>query len=226
MTSTDIQMQRNRIPTLTDWAIQEVRAKIVLGEFEPGERLPIEQLAEELGISRVPLREAIRSLESEGMITTTPHRGAIATPMSIQDAEDAYTLLELAELRAVERAARATDHSSTRIMHASLETMRAHVDEPHVTREALEAHRAFHFAFFDRAGEGLLLRQLRILWYTCERYVMSSIPSNSRAAQALKEHEELARLVEEGDVDGAREHLRHHLQSSFAAVREYLEADA
>jgi DNA-binding GntR family transcriptional regulator len=213
---------RSPVPTLTDWAIEEVRRRIVLGELPPWERLPLEDLANELGISRVPLREAVRSLEAEGLVVTAPHRGAITAPLSLDNAADAYALLEAAEMLAVDRAAAASNPESLARMEASLGAMREHVHDGHVTRGSLEAHRAFHFAFFDLVGEGVLLRHLRTFWHACERYVMASMPDESHASRAYGEHEELVRLVRDGDVDAAKEHLRGHLRGSFAAVKERL----
>jgi DNA-binding GntR family transcriptional regulator len=214
---------RSPIPTLTDWAIEEVRRRILLGRFAPGERLPIDDLARELGISRVPLREAIRSLESEGLIETTPHRGAVATRLSRQDVEDAFALLEMAESHAVERAARASDPESIAAMERCLEVLRSQINQPQVTVDSLEAHRSFHFALFNQAGEGVLLRHLRMLWHTCERYVVAVMPERARAEESLAEHEELLRLIKAGEVEAAITHLREHLKHSLEAVRSRLE---
>jgi DNA-binding GntR family transcriptional regulator len=210
------------VPTLTDWAIEEVRRRIVLGDLPPGERLPLEELANELGISRVPLREAVRSLEAEGLVATTPHRGAVTTPLNLDNAQDAYALLEAAEMLAVERATAASNPESLARMEASLGAMREHIHDAHLTRESLEAHRAFHFAFFDLVGEGVLLRHLRVFWNTCERYVMASIPDGDHAAHAYEDHEELVRLVREGDAEAAKDLLRNHLRNSFEAVKDRL----
>lgn len=221
-------MARNNspVPTLTDWAIEEVRSRIVLGTLPAGERIQLEELARELGISRVPLREAVRSLESEGLIVTTPRRGAVTTPLNLRDAEDAYALLEAAEMLAVERATAATNPQSVQRMEQALDSMRDHVHDGTLSVESLEAHRAFHFAFFDLVGEGVLLRHLRIFWSMCERYVMASMPDEQRAEVALEEHALLVKLVRDGEVEVAREHLRSHLRSSLAAIRSKLVDEA
>lgn len=210
------------VPTLTDWAIEEVRRRIVLGELPHGERLPLEELATELGISRVPLREAVRSLEAEGLITTTPHRGAVTTVLNLRDAEDAYALLEAAEMLAVGRATQASNDESLARMEKALAAMHSHIHDGRLNVDSLEAHREFHFAFFDLVGEGVLLRHLRIFWNMCERYVMASMPDERRAERAYEEHALLVQYVREGEVDAAQEHLRHHLRSSLQAIRSKL----
>lgn len=213
------------VPTLTDWAIEEVRRRIVLGELTPGERLPLEELATELGISRVPLREAVRSLEAEGLITTTPHRGAVTTLLNLRDAEDAYALLEAAEMLAVGRASAASNEESLSRMERALASMRSHVHDGTLSVDSLEAHREFHFAFFDLVGEGVLLRHLRIFWSMCERYVMASMPDEHRAERAYEEHALLVELVREGKVEAAQDHLRQHLRRSLQAIRSKLVED-
>lgn len=214
------------VRTLTDWATEEVRRRIVLGELPPGERLPLEELAAELGISRVPLREALRRLDTEGLIKTTPHRGTETTMLNQRNAEDAYALLEAAETLAVDRATAATDAQSLERMERALASMRNHVHDGTLNVESLVAHREFHFAFFDLVGEGVLLRHLRIFWNMCERYVMASMPDEHRAERAFEEHALLVQLVRDGEAEAAKEHLRNHLRSSLAAIRSELVDEA
>lgn len=211
------------VTTLTEWAIEELRRRIVMGELRAGAHVPLDLLAEELGVSRVPLREAVRRLEAEGLIVNVPRRGAVVTPLDLNDVEDAYQMLEVAEMIAIERAAASADTTSTEQMHYWLDAMRSALHEP-VSEEMLIAHRAFHFSLFNGVGEGVLLRHLAMLWNTCERYVMASMPDHRRAKDALHEHEQLVHYIERGDAQGACEHLRRHLRSSLQSVKRKLQA--
>lgn len=214
------------VPTLTEWAIEEVRRRILVGELPPGERLPLDELARSLGISRVPLREAVRSLEAEGLVAATPRRGVVTTELDLRNAEDAFALLETAQVLAVERVALGADAASLATMEANLVLMRKAVEGGELTAASLQPHRDFHFTFFDLVGEGVLLRNLRMLWNTCERYMMAAIPTEGRAEHSLLEHEEMLRLIREGEVEATQVHLRRHLRKSLNAVRDRLEDDA
>lgn len=202
---------------LTDYVIDQVRSRIVLGALRPGERVPLDSLAEELGSSRVPLREAVRQLEAEGLVVTIPRHGAVISQFDKRDIEDAFHILEAVEVIAVERAAEAADARVIDSMRHWAREIAALQDKP-VSREMLEAHRAFHFALFDAGGGAVLLRHLRMLWHTCERYVMLCMPDPKRRAESLHEHEELFDRIERRDPAGAASVLQRHLRASLASV--------
>jgi DNA-binding GntR family transcriptional regulator len=88
---------------------------------------------------------------------------------------------------------------------------------PEVSAQMLHAHRAFHFALFRGAGDGVLQQHLRMLWNTCERYVINSrTPDRSKAA--VLEHSEIARQIEAKDPDGVTAALAAHLDASMSAT--------
>jgi DNA-binding GntR family transcriptional regulator len=89
---------------------------------------------------------------------------------------------------------------------------------PEVSEAMLEAHREFHFAPFRAAGEGILERRLCILWNTCERYVMNSLPNHERQAAAARENAAPVERIQDRDPEGAVEVLRQHLEASPASA--------
>ncbi|MGH9064624.1 MAG: GntR family transcriptional regulator [Acidimicrobiales bacterium] len=91
--------------TLADRAFSVLHNAIVTGVLEPGERLPIEDLAELLGMSPMPIREALRRLDSEGMVDSVPHRGARVTELSTEDLQEVYEARLALEPIALRRAA-------------------------------------------------------------------------------------------------------------------------
>lgn len=200
--------------TIVDYVTEQIRRRIVLGRLVPGERVPLYALAEEFGVSRVPLREAVRQLEAEGLLDNVPRRGAIVRELNRQDLEDAFRVLNDIEILAVRRAARNSDASVIAEMRYWSERMHG-LGEDRVSEEMLEAHRAFHFALFDAAGDGILLRHLKMLWHTCERYVMHGMPDHDRQKRAQDEHLQLIDLVEAKDAKGASKLLEQHLKNSL-----------
>ncbi|MHB2024834.1 MAG: GntR family transcriptional regulator [Mycobacteriales bacterium] len=200
--------------TLVEYVTEQVRNRIILGVLKPGERVPLYALADEFGISRVPLREGLRQLEAEGLVDNVPRRGTVVRDLSRRDLVDAFDMLATIEVIAAERAAQAADEDTLERMREASQRMRRYGHD-RVSAEMLHAHRDFHFAFFDRAGPGILLHHLRMLWHTCERYVMHGMPEPKRQESSRREHLELLRCIEKGEAEAAAEVLRHHLQASL-----------
>lgn len=203
------------------YVTEQIRRRIVLGQLSPGQRLSMYTLGEEFGISRVPLREAMRQLEAEGLVDNVPRRGTVVRPLSMQDLEDCFQLLEYIESIAAKRAAKLANPLMVVEMRNWSDRMHELKDR-RVSEEMLEAHRNFHFAFFDALGEGILLRLLRMLWHTCERYVMHCMPDTTRQEGSRLQHLELINLVEKGKGKAAAELLTCHIRESLEFSKAYL----
>src|SRR5215813_752756 len=80
--------------TITEFVVDQIRDRIVLGKIKPGEKLSVYSLAEEFGVSRVPLREAVRQLEAESLVDNLARRGTIVRPLNLGDITDAYEILK------------------------------------------------------------------------------------------------------------------------------------
>jgi DNA-binding GntR family transcriptional regulator len=211
--------------TITEFVTEQIRDRIVLGLLPPGSKLSVYQLADELGVSRVPLREAVRQLEAESLVDNLARRGTVVRPLNIQDVRDSFEILDSIEVIAARRAAEFSDQSTIAAMRFHLEQMRVASERPFedVAREMMKAHRQFHFAFFRAAGEGVLQRHLRMLWNTCERYVINSYPDLERQAAAAREHSELVHRIEARDPDGTVRVLREHLHASLTCALAFLD---
>lgn len=209
--------------TITEFVTEQIRDRIVLGILPPGSKLSVYQLAEELGVSRVPLREAVRQLEAESLVDNVARRGTIVRPLNLQDVCDSFEILDSIEVIAARRAAESSDEATVAAMRLHLNEMQVAAERASFSREMLKAHREFHFAFFRASGEGVLQRHLRMLWNTCERYVINSAPDRERQAAAAREHAEMVRQIEARNPEGTVQALREHLQASLASALKYLE---
>lgn len=212
--------------TITDFVTEEIRNRIVVGVLGPGQKVPVYELADELGVSRVPLREAVRQLEAESLVDNLPRRGTVVHALSIRDLNDSFAILQAIEPIAARRAAEAGGDGVVKAMEFWLGEMQELTDKrvPQVSKPMLHAHRQFHFAMFRAGGEGVLQRHLGMLWNTCERYVMNSLPNQERQLAAAREHAELVRRIQAGDPDGTAEVLRDHLEASLSSALDYLVA--
>lgn len=211
--------------TITDFVTEQIRNRIVLGTLPPKHKVPVYELADELGVSRVPLREAVRQLEAESLVENLPRRGTVVRALNVSDLRDSFRILQAIEPIAARRAAESGSAEMVDSMRFWLEQMQelSRRRVPEVSEEMLAAHRSFHFALFDATGDGVLARHLCMLWNTCERYVMNSLPNRRRQVEAAREHAELVERIEAGDPAGTEEVLGRHLDASLSSALAYLE---
>lgn len=209
--------------TVTEFVTEKIRDRIVLGALQPGQKLSVYDLAVELGVSRVPLREAVRQLEAESLVDNLPRRGTVVRPLTFEDVTDAFEILDKIEVIAARRAAISSDGSTAKEMRYWLDQMQALSDQgvSPISEEMLHAHRAFHFALFNGSGGGVLGRHLCMLWNTCERYVMNS-RTTERQASAAAEHRLIVERIEAKDPDGTAEVLQKHINAALAGTMTYL----
>jgi DNA-binding GntR family transcriptional regulator len=210
--------------TVTEFVTEKIRDRIVLGALQPGQKLSVYDLALELGVSRVPLREAVRQLEAESLVDNLPRKGTVVRPLTFEDVSDAFEILDKIEVIAARRAAISGDGSTAKEMRYWLDQMQALSDRgvSPISEEMLHAHRAFHFALFNGSGGGGVLgRHLCMLWNTCERYVINS-RTPERQASAAAEHRLIVERIEAMDPDGTAEVLQKHIDAALAGTMTYL----
>ena len=209
--------------TLAEFAVDELRQRIVLGELQAGSRLEIDHLAKQLGSSRIPLREAVRQLEAEGLIINNPRRGVLVCEIRAQDIDDAYDLLEFAESLALRRTAKCITPEVIERMRFWSEEIRRLEDQPGSV-EMLLAHRAFHFMTFEAIDDGPLLRHLKMLWYSCERYIVAAMREQPRVHARGHDHENFVALLASGEnVSELHRAIRLHLRASRARAHSALD---
>ena len=158
-----------RHPTMAEAALERLREASILGELPPGTPLRLEDLARSLGMSISPIREAVRQLEALGLAEHVPHHGAKVVGLDIEELRELFSIRLALETMAVKRAAElfdSEDEQAARGHLAELDEARGAGD----VRTAMRAHTAFHFTLYDAAGSSSLLRVVRPVWDSCERY--------------------------------------------------------
>jgi DNA-binding GntR family transcriptional regulator len=197
--------------TLAEKAYEVLHAAIISGALRPGARLPIEELAEHLEMSPMPIREAVRRLDAVGLVDNVPHRGARVTELSVTDLAEVYEVRLALETLAIRRAA--ARFTETRAEHArrclsELETM---ADDASVATS--EAHANFHLAFYEAAESAWLLRLIRPAWQVSERYALEW-PQVRRLDGRAAEHHEILAACEAHNPDRAATALHDHLAAT------------
>jgi DNA-binding GntR family transcriptional regulator len=201
--------------TLADSAFSALHDAIVAGHLAPGERLPIEELGVALGMSAMPIREALRRLDAAGLVENIPHRGARVTELSVEDLAEVYEARLALEPLAVARAAVRFDERDAASATERLVALAALHDEN--TPETWAAHTAFHFALYEAGESSWLLRLIEPLWETSQRYrVAVTLAPMLEARRA--EHDEILRACVERDPDLAAAALYSHLATTANMV--------
>jgi DNA-binding GntR family transcriptional regulator len=203
--------------TMAELAFRRLRDAVMQGTLQPGDRVPQEQVAAELGISRMPLREALRRLEERGFVTIRPHRGAYVTPLSVRHMNELYVARTLLESANAGEAAR-------RMQDATLRELRELLDG---ARDALKAadgltladlNRRFHLVGHKASGNEVMLNLISDLSIHCQRYRLMHASLSQRAATALDEHEKILDAWTRRDSDAARRWTAVNLRNSRAAL--------
>lgn len=199
-------------------AYEAIRGMILSGELPAGSQLGEEALAERCGVSRTPVREALRRLESDLLVRRTETQRCFVADWSIDDVRDAFTLRAMLEGEAAQRAAeRMTDAALDRIRHANQRIADAiHRPVPDVAA-FLDANRDFHAEILDMAGSrrlasllGTLIEQ-PVVWRTAHHY------SHEALARSHDEHDELIAAFARRDGAWAQATMRGHVLRAYHA---------
>jgi DNA-binding GntR family transcriptional regulator len=208
-------------PTAQEAVLAELRRAIGTGELRPGEQVRQDSLAERFGVSRVPLREALKILEGEGQVVYLPHRGYFVAELDVDDLREVYRIRDLLESEAVRVAVpQLTASDLDRLADAcdDVDQAAANGDLAAMT----EANRRFHFTLIEAARMPRLARLIRILWDATDAYrsVYYSEPGNR--SHVHDEHAAVITALRELDAERAVTVLREHRERAVHALVEEL----
>jgi DNA-binding GntR family transcriptional regulator len=206
------------IESLADRVYRRIRRLILTGELEPGEPLRQEALAESLGTSRTPLREALNRLATEGLIEFRPHRSAVVATFAQRDIEADYEARLLVEPTAARLAAERSPRETKRALEAALAAQREAGSD--LDRQ-FAANRDFHLALVAGAGNPHLTRLVESLWggRIAPVFYARQARRPGRVKQDLREHNEIARLVGAGNGEAAARAVKRHLAGALDELR-------
>ncbi len=204
--------------TKSDLAYTRVRALILSGELAPGAVLPQSALAQTIGISTTPLREALRRLKQEGLVELDAHRDARVRPLDAGEARDLLELRGSLDPLAASLAAQRRTDADLAAIEAALDGLDALT--PHPSAAQLESHHRFHAAVHRASHNALLVETLDGLWVKTDRYRRHGLATGrsdeERDARAA-EHRRLFEAVRDRDAASAAELMHHHVQTSLGA---------
>ena len=205
-----------------DHVVEHVRQSIITGEYPHDTKLLPKAIAERCGTSFIPVREALRILESEGFVVFRHNRGAWVTTLSIADLEDLYELRIELESQAVRRA-RPCGERDIGLLRDVLDRI-AIANQRKEVQKVVAFNRDLHFLIYRRSNSSRRLKMIEQLWLHAERYQHMSV--NFRHDAAADEHRQIIDFLASGDHNAAADALRGHLTSTVNLLRNaLLEAD-
>ncbi|GAB3617266.1 GntR family transcriptional regulator [Okibacterium endophyticum] len=204
--------------TKSVFAYDVVRSRILRHEYLPGQPLNQAALAQELGISTTPLREALRRLESEDLVELRSHSDARVTELTAEGARDLLELRLALDPLAVALAADRRTKADIARMRAAQAGMTALPNTPSLAQ--LVAHREFHRSLYSASHNEALIRTLDGLWDKADRYRIVGLEvkrDQEERDMRTREHHSLLDLVIAGDAEGAADVMRTHITVSLGA---------
>ena len=163
-------MQSVSAMSLVDQVTQEVKSAILAGTLKPGGGFSIVELSQRLGVSHIPVREALRHLEGEGLVTLRPGRSAVVTPLTVEELQEIYRLRLDIEVNLAARAAKLYDDDDLADAERLCAFLASRSEGNSVARPYWEAHHDLHWALLRPAAGAQTQRILERLWQAVERY--------------------------------------------------------
>ena len=197
--------------TLWQRVHEHLRDEILSGRLGPGTELSEVALAESLGVSRGPIREAVGRLAAEGLVTVRPRRGAVVRALSSDEFIEAYQVREALEMMAVRLAVPVLTDEHLAALERQIEEMSARGARGDV-KGFFEANTAFHQVFFEAAGNRMLAQLYRQLRGQIDRYRLRSLELRGDLRRSIPEHKAILRAARAGDVERAVHLVSEHIR--------------
>lgn len=203
--------------SLVDLAVAEIQRLIYVGEYSPGENLREEKLSKQLGISRPPLREALRVLAHRGIVEQLPRRGTRVVQLSQKEVDEIYSLRHALELFALEWSVPHPDAEELTKMHYAIDSM-ANAAEKSDHGSVVRANRDFHVALVSLAKHERLTKTYIELMDQMQLCMSDNLRAETKTAgdymMGVKRHLLLLESIESGNLDLAKKALDSHGERS------------
>ena len=217
----ELQLDANEYLPLREVVYTTIRKAILKETLKPGERLMENTVAEKLGVSRTPVREALRMLSDEGLVVLIPRRGAQVAQISAKELNDVLEVrVVLEELATIKACEHMTDEDLAAFEEA-LEDFRQSTIGGDIT-EIAEADIRFHDVLYRLADNRRLQNILSNLREQMYRYRLEYLKKEGVYETLIREHEEILEAVRRGDAAGAKELMRMHVENQRSFINETL----
>ena len=220
----NFQMNINEYLPLRDVVFYTLRQAILKGELEPGERLMEMQLAEQLGVSRTPIREAIRKLELEGLVLMIPRRGAIVAKITEKDLRDVLEVRSSLERLSTELACERICDSTIDELRKAQEAFKEALNQNDITLQA-QRDVEFHDVIYKATDNLRLIQMLNNLREQMYRYRLEYLKHDLAHQTLIEEHEAIIEALSKRDKEAAIKIIVRHVYNQELTVMKKIQND-
>ena len=196
--------------TIADQVAELIRQRILSGQLKGGQPIRQEHLAAELGVSRIPLREALKQLAAEGFVTIASHKGAVVAELSVEEVEELFDLRLRLETWLMELAMPAMTDTEIALLDENLQEQR----RPDVLPRWGELNWRLHETMYQAADRPITLKLLKNIHDKIDRYLRLEITMRQNRDRGLREHEELVDCCRRRDTEAAVALLERHIKET------------
>ncbi|MBN1315702.1 MAG: GntR family transcriptional regulator [Anaerolineales bacterium] len=204
--------------TKLETAARSLRAAIIQGDLKPGQKLNQQELAERLGMSATPIREVLRILEAEGLLTYVPYRGVFVAEVSPERVEEIAPIRVALEGLAVKMGANNLDDTDIAELESLLEDMDAAWKNLNIAQLRRLNYR-FHTVIYHASGSIMLCEMIERLWPRFATHVLQMIPG--RREQSASQHREILDAIKMRNPKKASELMAEHIMTAGQAIVEF-----
>lgn len=198
-------------------AFEKIKEAIIKGHFKPGEKLVEQTLAQEMGVSRTPVREAIRRLEAEGFVVSIPRKGVVVSRADKEEIVQLYSIRAELEGLAARWAIENADEDDMRKLDEAISRMEETAASGDLDG-VVQSNALFHDAIAQASKSRILCTLLKTLQDNIQRFRFQSLHLPGRPEAALAEHKEIVAAIKEKKAEEADRLLKEHLQNACAAA--------
>jgi DNA-binding GntR family transcriptional regulator len=214
MNSTKLNISPDGLKTRQELVTDAIRLAILTGRFRPGDKLDQTELADELHVSRSPVREALRTLAAEELITHTPHRGAVVTERSLDELKELLFIRSLLEGAAAKRAAGHMDEPRLN----RLEQIVNEADESNDVEHVLALNNQFHTTIYQAVEQPMIIDLIQSMRNKVAPYNRIFLDMEGTKDAAWLAHRRILAACRDRDGDRAEQETRRHLAEVFDSI--------
>ncbi|RLV58357.1 GntR family transcriptional regulator [Parashewanella curva] len=205
--------------TRTQVVVEVLREKILSGDIAAGEPLRQSALADELNVSRIPIREALLQLEAEGLVKFEAHKGATATVLSVDQVTELFELRAMVETDLLAKAIPNMQRTDYAEAEQVLELLESAFKQENAVASWSELNTQFHTCLYQAANRPHTLEVIQSLNTNCDRYIRLQLLLGGGIPKAEQEHRDLLEYCKNGDSNKACELLKSHILHAAETIK-------
>lgn len=209
---------------LRELVFESLREAIISAQLRPGERMMEIQLAEEMGVSRTPIREAIRKLELEGLVVMVPRKGAYVAGLSLKDIADVFEIRRALEGLAAELAADRITEEELETLERYLVVIAEQIDNGDIEK-VVQTDTDFHTQLYQASRNSRLSQIINNLREQIQRFRTTSLSYPGRMKEALEEHRKIVEAISGRDGETARKVAMEHIENAENSMMSMIQQD-